>query len=120
MGWGCQKHEWDAGSESWLAHAEKMCNERLVRTRHADWGRDGQICPKCWEEGEAVKAELLAALKTATPVLEQLPHLYEMLARELIDLVSVLSRDAPPPPNLDRIREYAAECRALIAKAEGR
>ena len=48
MGWGCYVHEWDAGSENWLEYANNLCNERLLA--HDDWGRDGQICPKCYVE----------------------------------------------------------------------
>ena len=58
MGWGCYKHEWDAGSENWSAYAERLCDERLEKTIRADWGRDGQICPKCYEELEAECDEL--------------------------------------------------------------
>ena len=69
MGWGCYKHEWDAGSPNWQAYLENLCNERLARDSK-DWGRDAQICPKCYEEMEAerdrlkaVNAELLEVLK---------------------------------------------------------
>lgn len=58
MGWGCYKHEWDAGSADWRTAAERICNERLEKTARADWGRDGQICPKCYEELEAERDEL--------------------------------------------------------------
>ena len=63
MGWGCYKHEWDAGSENWRAYAVKMCAEHLEKTSHADWGRDAQICPKCYEETIAAHEQTLERLR---------------------------------------------------------
>ena len=63
MGWGCYKHEWDAGSESWREYAAEMCNKHLAATNHADWGRDAQICPKCYDELIAQHAEVVEYLR---------------------------------------------------------
>ena len=63
MGWGCNKHEWDAGSEDWIAAMGPICDERLER--HNDWGRQLAICPKCWLEREAQLSKMLLALKAA-------------------------------------------------------
>ena len=57
MGWGCYKHEWDAGSDNWQAYAKRLCTERLDKTQRADWGRDCEICPKCFEEMETEATE---------------------------------------------------------------
>jgi hypothetical protein len=57
MGWGCYRHEVDAGSEHW----QKKIESFLTENRHGNhkkpftWGRDGQVCPFCWEELEKIK-----------------------------------------------------------------
>ena len=50
MGWGCYKHEMDAGSKNWTKHAEELANEHLKKTGSANWGRDAEICPVCYKE----------------------------------------------------------------------
>lgn len=50
MGWGCNKHEIDAGSDDWDAALERLCDRKLLEKK--SFGRDGQICPLCWEEME--------------------------------------------------------------------
>ena len=57
MGWGCYKHEWDAGSEDWAAFMSDLCDRQLEKTPRT-WGRDSAICPKCWVEREALLREL--------------------------------------------------------------
>ena len=104
MGWGCYKHEWDAGSPNWQAYLENLCNERLARD-HKDWGRDSEICPKCFEELEAerdrlkaLNAELLAALEAS----------YQLIP--------------PPTPGSmgeERMMQTIDQVKATIAKAEG-
>lgn len=71
MGWGCYKHEADAGSESWQKKVTEMSNARLSVPTH-DWGRDGEVCPWCWEELEAKLAALLERLRAAEAVCEGL------------------------------------------------
>ena len=44
MGWGCYKHESDAGSESWQKKIADITPENCD-----PWGRDGEICPWCYE-----------------------------------------------------------------------
>ena len=43
MGWGCYRHEVDAGSVSWKRQMDLV-------TPLGTFGRDGEICPFCWEE----------------------------------------------------------------------
>lgn len=61
MGWGCVKHEWDAHSYAWREHVEKMSDERIKT--HKDWGRDEEICPKCWEDIQKQNEELYHVIK---------------------------------------------------------
>ena len=102
MGWGCYKHEWDAGSDSWREHAGRLCEERL-RTA-LDWGRDGQICPKCYEELLERHADELERLRTELTAkhageLEYLRAENEALANANTRLQAErrLGRAAPPP-----------------------
>lgn len=60
MGWGCYKHEWDAGSEHWTRYLKVLANQKLRERPHRSWGRDGQICPKCYVELEKENAALRA------------------------------------------------------------
>lgn len=55
MGWGCYKHEVDAGSEHWEAEIKKLIPNERSHGKPFDWGRDGQVCPFCWEELEKIK-----------------------------------------------------------------
>ncbi|SRR5579871_2038573 len=57
MGWGCYRHEVDAGSEHWEKKIESLLTENR-RGNHKEpftWGRNGQVCPFCWEELEKIK-----------------------------------------------------------------
>lgn len=49
MGWGCYKHEWDAGSENWRKFVVALCNRKLKENPRT-FGRDGEVCPKCYLE----------------------------------------------------------------------
>ena len=44
MGWGCYKHEADAGSILWQEKLAEITPDNCY-----PWGRDGQICPWCHE-----------------------------------------------------------------------
>jgi len=52
VGWGCYKHEWDAGSEAWREHLSELCERMLEAPGDLTWGRDLEVCPKCWVELE--------------------------------------------------------------------
>ena len=45
MGWGCYKHEMDAGSDNWKADLES-----ITPPAYHSWGRQEEICPKCFIE----------------------------------------------------------------------
>lgn len=64
MGWGCYKHEVDAGSEAWGKKLVELCDLQLKREPRT-WGRDSQICPWCHEELEAENERLVQAIKDA-------------------------------------------------------
>lgn len=55
MGWGCYRHEIDAGSENWEAQINKLLPDGRTHEKPFDWGRDKQVCPFCWEELEKIK-----------------------------------------------------------------
>lgn len=57
MGWGCYKHEWDKGSESWEKTLAELCERKLEESPRT-FGRDGQICPECWNELEKENSRL--------------------------------------------------------------
>lgn len=59
MGWGCYKHEWDAGSENWDKALGELCDRKLTE-KPLTFGRDGQICPACYTELEAALAAMTA------------------------------------------------------------
>lgn len=63
MGWGCYKHEADAGSDSWKEKAGELSEQKLESGR-ATWGRDGEVCPWCWEELEEERDRFRKALET--------------------------------------------------------
>ena len=50
MGWGCYKHEIDAGSENWNTQVDKLCSHEWDTQPHKSWGRQLEICPFCVEE----------------------------------------------------------------------
>ena len=52
MGWGCYRHEVDMGSEAAQEKLSALCDQKL-NEKPRTWGRDGAICPFCWEELEA-------------------------------------------------------------------
>ena len=58
MGWGCYKHEMDAGSKNWKAAVEKA-----TPPPYESWGRDEEVCPKCWSELKEISKDMLAALE---------------------------------------------------------
>lgn len=45
MGWGCYRHEWDRGSENWRSKVAEITPRNCV-----PWGRDGEVCPACFED----------------------------------------------------------------------
>jgi hypothetical protein len=47
MGWGCYKHEMDAGSEMWVDAKDRVVAQGL---KNGTFGRDDEICPLCYEE----------------------------------------------------------------------
>lgn len=49
MGWGCYKHECDAGSEKWKAKSAEL-SAKEEQKGFPRWGRDEQVCPFCYEE----------------------------------------------------------------------
>jgi len=51
VGWGCYKHEIDAGSEVWQRALDELCDQKLD-TKPLTWGRDRAICPLCYVELE--------------------------------------------------------------------
>ena len=63
MGWGCYKHEWDASSENWQEYMEALCEDRLNEPEHSTWGRDEQICPKCYVEVADAANVMIRALE---------------------------------------------------------
>lgn len=62
MGWGCYKHEWDAGSENWDKVLSELC-DRKPEERPLTFGRDNQVCPACFMEMERGVAALRAEVK---------------------------------------------------------
>jgi hypothetical protein len=57
VGWGCYKHEMDAGSEQWIEDKEALIEKKLAQ-KPKTFGRDGEICPRCFIEIEkALKFE---------------------------------------------------------------
>ena len=61
MGWGCYKHEVDAGSPNWDARMRELCDLQLGN-RPLTWGRDGEVCPFCYEELVAASDKMIRAL----------------------------------------------------------
>ena len=45
MGWGCYKHEMDKGSIAWDIAVQEATPEP-----YTSWGRDEEVCPKCYME----------------------------------------------------------------------
>lgn len=60
MGWGCYKHEMDAGSEIWTEELAKLCEEKLKENPRT-WGRNFSICPLCYIELEKALKDLVEA-----------------------------------------------------------
>lgn len=55
MGWGCYRHEVDADTENWNAQIDKLLPDGASHGKPFNWGRDGQVCPFCWEELEKIQ-----------------------------------------------------------------
>ena len=55
MGWGCYRHEIDAGSENWKKKCASMLEKGRAHVPPFTWGRDEQVCPFCWEELEKIQ-----------------------------------------------------------------
>ena len=66
MGWGCYRHECDAGSEKWKKKIHELSQAQLDGARAKclpyTWGRDMEICPWCWEERERLILDLMEAI----------------------------------------------------------
>ena len=62
MGWGCYKHEMDAGSDAWGAAVRSVCDRKLAEHPRS-FGRNLEVCPLCYEDAEKRIAELEAALR---------------------------------------------------------
>lgn len=62
MGWGCYRHEIDAGSENWKKKFATLIPNGRSHGQPFDWGRDEQVCPFCWEELERMKTIYQKAL----------------------------------------------------------
>lgn len=62
MGWGCTRHEVDAGSENWEKKVSSLIPNGRSHGEPFDWGRDGQVCPWCWEELERIQKTYSKAL----------------------------------------------------------
>jgi len=54
MGWGCYRHEVDCDSDNWKAQIDKLLPDGASHGKPFNWGRDGQVCPFCWEEQEKI------------------------------------------------------------------
>ena len=107
MGWGCYRHEWDAESEEWKTKMELLCETKLRETPRT-WGRDGQICPACWED-------LCAEYDALTALLQEMEGTLEA-SRKFCALV-------PPCDHSREIRHFwtkkdvAAACKLCVARA---
>ncbi len=102
MGWGCYRHEVDMGSEAAQAKLKELCDARLG-SRH-DWGRDGAICPFCWEELEERNVRLRAALADCNAL--------------LLDMSNAAHRNGDPLPLAPRANEMANRIDALLTCPE--
>lgn len=80
MGWGCYKHECDATSEMWKEKVDALSNERL-KLDTGDWGRDGEVCPFCWEEQEAELTSLREKLHWSEKDLEEMKLQFAIASR---------------------------------------
>lgn len=58
MGWGCSKHECDAGADAWKEKMKSLCIKQLDE-HPGTWGRQSFICPWCWEELESVAQQAI-------------------------------------------------------------
>lgn len=52
MGWGCYRHEIDADSDNWKKKVQAMLDGKGCHRQPFTWGRDGQVCPFCFDELE--------------------------------------------------------------------
>lgn len=85
MGWGCNRHEVDAGSDNWDAKMGSL----LVPDGHShekpfNFGRDNQVCPFCWEELEEIFKAFREALFYVTDVAPDLGKA-KAVARRALD-----------------------------------
>lgn len=91
MGWGCYKHEMDAGSEAWTEKLDALCDKKLAEGKPT-WGRDGQICPACWEELEKERDLLQAHFRDLRQRVDDL----EAERASLLDLINQELRENGP------------------------
>ncbi len=55
MGYGCYRHEVDAGSTHWNSKFDSMLENGRAHKEPFTWGRDNQICPFCWDEMSRIR-----------------------------------------------------------------
>lgn len=99
MGWGCYRHECDAGSEKWKQKADALCDTQLELLPRS-WGRDGEICPFCYEELAWLVENLNRKLsisqydtKAQAKYIEELKETIEVLESDLGKTGMIRNRD---------------------------
>ncbi len=94
MGWGCYKHEWDHGSEDCQKKLDELIEAKLKETPRT-WGRDGEICPACWEEYERIVKAAVALLSTLGSDDGYFPGAGVTKTRELKNAVKAAGLEVP-------------------------
>lgn len=117
MGWGCNKHECDAGAEAWTAKVEEMSYS------DRPWGKHLEVCPWCYEElearAEAAEAErerLKAALREKREGIEHFRGQLGTLADYIADMPAgddILADLIMEAPSLE-----CPDCARLLADLE--
>lgn len=119
MGWGCYRHEWDAGSDSWQKAANELCDRKLKETPRT-FGRDGQVCPSCWNEAEAELATLRAKLAEAEQASNNDATAYELARLARAQAERQRDKAERERDEFERWIEMFDKAGEQLARAEGR
>ena len=100
MGWGCNRHEVDAGSARWREKLDELVDREEERG-FPTWGRQGEICPFCYEELVTRLAELEDERDELQTAVELSQDAYTGTQEELCEwrkMITEFTRDCKTTP----------------------
>lgn len=84
MGWGCYKHEIDAGSKDWEKAKDRVMRWELA-LGNVSFGRDNEICPLCFEKMKKELSEAKSTIKGKEVDLQYISRVGIRLMRKILN-----------------------------------